>query len=102
MPDLNKITCIEDLRVIAQRRVPRMFYDYADSGAWTEGTYRANERDFAKIRLRQRVGRHALDRLRLAVGLLDIDAWMFGFGHAIPYHHSPDWRSFQGSPGLAT
>jgi len=49
------ITCIEDLRVLAQRRVPRMFYDYADSGSWTEGTYRANEADFARILLRQRV-----------------------------------------------
>ena len=49
------ITHIEDLRVLAQRRVPRMFYDYADSGSWTEGTYRANERDFEKILLRQRV-----------------------------------------------
>ena len=48
-------TCIEDLRVLAQRRVPRMFYDYADSGSYTEGTYRANEADFAKIKLRQRV-----------------------------------------------
>jgi L-lactate dehydrogenase (cytochrome) len=46
---------IEDLRILAQRRVPRMFYDYADSGAWTEGTYRANETDFAEIKLRQRV-----------------------------------------------
>ena len=46
---------IEDLRVMAKRRVPRMFYDYADSGAWTESTYRANETDFQKIRLRQRV-----------------------------------------------
>jgi L-lactate dehydrogenase (cytochrome) len=46
---------IEDLRLKAKRRVPRMFYDYADSGAWTEGTYRANETDFAKIKLRQRV-----------------------------------------------
>ncbi|MDR6537327.1 alpha-hydroxy acid oxidase [Variovorax soli] len=55
MPDLSRITCIEDLRVIAQSRVPRMFYDYADSGAWTEGTYRANEADFQKIKLRQRV-----------------------------------------------
>lgn len=55
MPDLSKITCIEDLRVIAKRRVPRMFYDYADSGAWTEGTYRANESDFRRIKLRQRV-----------------------------------------------
>jgi L-lactate dehydrogenase (cytochrome) len=49
------ITNIEDLRVLAKRRVPRMFYDYADSGAWTEGTYRANEAAFAPIRLRQRV-----------------------------------------------
>jgi L-lactate dehydrogenase (cytochrome) len=49
------ITNIEDLRVLAQRRVPRMFYDYADSGSWTESTYRANESDFAKIKLRQRV-----------------------------------------------
>ncbi|MDM0058250.1 alpha-hydroxy acid oxidase [Variovorax fucosicus] len=55
MPDLSRITCIEDLRVVARRRVPRMFYDYADSGAWTEGTYRANEDDFRKIKLRQRV-----------------------------------------------
>jgi len=53
--DLSRITCIEDLRVVAKRRVPRMFYDYADSGAWTEGTYRANESDFQKIKLRQRV-----------------------------------------------
>ena len=36
--DLSKITCIEDLRVVAKRRVPRMFYDYADSGSYTQGT----------------------------------------------------------------
>ncbi|WP_189616043.1 alpha-hydroxy acid oxidase [Pigmentiphaga litoralis] len=49
------ITSIEDLRVLAQRRVPRMFYDYADSGSWTESTYRANEDDFNQLLLRQRV-----------------------------------------------
>ena len=49
------ITNIEDLRRVAQRRVPRMFYDYADSGSWTESTYRANEEDFRPIRFRQRV-----------------------------------------------
>ncbi len=49
------ITNIEDLRVLAEKRVPRMFYDYADSGSWTESTYRANESDFQTIRLRQRV-----------------------------------------------
>src|SRR5947209_3067 len=49
------ITCVEDLRRVAERRVPRMFYDYADSGSWTESTYRANESDFERILLRQRV-----------------------------------------------
>jgi len=52
---MTVITNIEDLRRLAQRRVPRMFYDYADSGSWTEGTYRANESDFQAIKLRQRV-----------------------------------------------
>jgi len=52
---MTVITCIEDLRVLAERRVPRMFYDYADSGSWTESTYRANESDFQRIKLRQRV-----------------------------------------------
>jgi len=49
------ITTIEDLRVLAKKRVPRMFYDYADSGSWTESTYRANSSDFQAIKLRQRV-----------------------------------------------
>ncbi len=49
------VTNIEDLRALAMKRVPRMFYQYADSGSWTEGTYRANEDDFKKILLRQRV-----------------------------------------------
>ena len=52
---MSVITNIEDLRVLAKKRVPRMFYDYADSGSWTESTYRANESDFQKIKLRQRV-----------------------------------------------
>jgi L-lactate dehydrogenase (cytochrome) len=49
------ITNIEDLRVLAKKRVPKMFYDYADSGSWTESTYRGNETDFQKIKFRQRV-----------------------------------------------
>ncbi|MCH7342225.1 alpha-hydroxy-acid oxidizing protein [Pelomonas sp. CA6] len=52
---MTVITCVEDLRRLAQKRVPRMFYDYADSGSWTESTYRANESDFQAIKLRQRV-----------------------------------------------
>jgi L-lactate dehydrogenase (cytochrome) len=52
---MTVITNIEDLRVLAHSRVPRMFYDYADSGSWTQSTYRANEEDFQRIKLRQRV-----------------------------------------------
>ncbi len=59
---MTVITHIEDLRVLAQKRVPRMFYDYADSGSWTESTYRANESDFQKIKLRQRVAVNLQDR----------------------------------------
>ncbi|MCZ2495949.1 L-lactate dehydrogenase [Xylophilus sp. Kf1] len=55
MTDLSKITHVEALRRVARRRVPKMFYDYADSGSWTESTYRANESDFQKVLLRQRV-----------------------------------------------
>ncbi|MDA7598544.1 alpha-hydroxy-acid oxidizing protein [Alphaproteobacteria bacterium] len=52
---MNGITCIEDLRKQAERRVPRMFYDYADSGSWTESTYCSNESDLQDIKFRQRV-----------------------------------------------
>ncbi|KQV90429.1 alpha-hydroxy acid oxidase [Rhizobacter sp. Root1221] len=56
------ITNIEDLRLLAKKRVPRMFYDYADSGSWTESTYRANEADFQAIKLRQRVAVNMANR----------------------------------------
>ena len=49
------ITCIEDLKQIHKRRAPRMFYDYAESGSYTEQTFRENSSDFAQIRLRQKV-----------------------------------------------
>ncbi|ODU79612.1 MAG: alpha-hydroxy-acid oxidizing enzyme [Bordetella sp. SCN 68-11] len=52
---MTVITCIEDLRQLARKRVPRAFYDYADSGSYTESTYRANADDLAAIKLRQRV-----------------------------------------------
>ena len=52
---MTAIACIEDLRKKAERRVPRMFYDYADSGSWTESTYRANETDLQELKFRQRV-----------------------------------------------
>ncbi|WP_210876799.1 alpha-hydroxy acid oxidase [Roseovarius autotrophicus] len=49
------ITCIDDLKQIYRRRVPKMFYDYAESGSWTEQTFRENTTDFEKLHLRQRV-----------------------------------------------
>ena len=72
---MTTITNIEDLRVLAKRRVPRMFYDYADSGSYTEGTYRANEADFGKIKLRQRVAVNMENRT-LRTKMIGIDSAM--------------------------
>jgi len=69
------ITCIEDLRALAEKRVPRMFYDYADSGSWTEGTYRANSSDFAPIQFRQRVAVNMENR-SLATQMVGVDTKM--------------------------
>ena len=49
------ITCIEDLRTLYKRRVPKMFYDCTESGSWSESTFRANVHDFEALRLHQRV-----------------------------------------------
>ena len=49
------ITCIDDLKRLHKRRTPKMFYDYCESGSWTEQTFRENTSDFEDIRLRQRV-----------------------------------------------
>ncbi len=72
---MSRINCVEDLRRLAQRRVPRMFYDYADAGSWTESTYRANESDFRKIEFRQRVAVNMEGR-SLASKMVGIDAAM--------------------------
>jgi L-lactate dehydrogenase (cytochrome) len=69
------ITNIEDLRVLAQKRVPRMFYEYADTGSWTESTYRANEADFQRIKLRQRVAVN-LENRSTAVTMVGVNAKM--------------------------
>ena len=69
------ITNIEDLRVLHERRAPRMFYDYADSGSWTEGTYRANEADFQAIKLRQRVAVN-IDKRSVATEMIGRDVAM--------------------------
>ena len=49
---MTAITCIKDLRALHERRVPRMFYDYAESGSWSESTFRPNVQAFAEIQLR--------------------------------------------------
>ncbi|WP_342616843.1 alpha-hydroxy acid oxidase [Rhodoferax sp. GW822-FHT02A01] len=72
---MTVITTIEDLRVLAEKRVPRMFYDYADSGSWTESTYRANESDFQQIKLRQRVAVNMENRTT-ATKMVGVDAKM--------------------------
>jgi L-lactate dehydrogenase (cytochrome) len=72
---MTVITTIEDLRVLAKKRVPRMFYDYADSGSWTESTYRANEADFARIKLRQRVAVN-IEQRSTAAAMVGVSAKM--------------------------
>ena len=52
---MTTITCIEDLRTLARRKVPRAFYDYVDTGSYNEETYRANRADLEAIKLRQRI-----------------------------------------------
>lgn len=81
MPTLSKMTCVEDFRQLAEKRVPRMFYDYADSGSWTEGTYRSNESDFQKLKLRQRVAVNMENR--------SIRRTMLGVDVAMPVAISP-------------
>ena len=75
MKNLSKITEIEDLRRVAERKVPRMFYDYVDSGSWTETTYRSNETDFDRIKLRQRV-LVDMDNRSLATQMIDEEVKM--------------------------
>jgi L-lactate dehydrogenase (cytochrome) len=56
------ITCIDDLKQLYKKRTPKMFYDYCESGSYTEQTFKENTTDFAKIRLRQRVARDLTGR----------------------------------------
>ncbi|MEM5529300.1 alpha-hydroxy acid oxidase [Gammaproteobacteria bacterium AS21] len=59
---MAKVLEIADLKRIAKRKVPKLFFDYADSGSWTESTYKANESDFHKLLLRQRIAVDMTDR----------------------------------------
>jgi L-lactate dehydrogenase (cytochrome) len=56
------ITCIDDLKQLYKKRTPKMFYDYCESGSYTEQTFRDNSSDFSEIRLRQRVARDLTGR----------------------------------------
>ncbi|WP_407059823.1 alpha-hydroxy acid oxidase [Cucumibacter marinus] len=76
-----KVLEINDLKILAQRRVPRMIFGYADSGSFTESTYRANEDDFQKIKLRQRVGKDISGR--------SLRTTMLGQDYAMPLAISP-------------
>lgn len=78
---MKAITCIEDLRVLHQRRVPRMFYDYAESGSWTESTFRRNAEVFSEIQLRQRVAKDISQR--------SIEGQMLGETWAMPVALAP-------------
>jgi L-lactate dehydrogenase (cytochrome) len=75
------ITCVEDLRKLSRRRVPKMFYDYLDSGSWTESSYRANGGDLGSLLLRQRVG---IDTAERSTG-----AHMMGEAVAMPVALAP-------------
>ena len=55
MAALDKILTVDEMKTAARRRVPKMFFEYADTGSYTESTYRENESDFGKIKLRQKV-----------------------------------------------
>ncbi|WP_108398017.1 alpha-hydroxy acid oxidase [Devosia submarina] len=55
MAALEKILTVDEMKTAARRRVPKMFFEYADTGSYTESTYRENESDFAKIKLKQKV-----------------------------------------------
>ncbi len=69
------ITCVDDLQALARKRVPRLFYDYVDSGSWSESTYRANGEDLARLKFRQRVGCNVAD-IQLGSTMLDMPVAM--------------------------
>lgn len=81
MFNINKITCIEDLRKVAKFKVPKMFYDYMDSGSFTETTYRDNTTDFDKLKFIQKVARDLSNR--------SIKGKLLGTEYAMPLALAP-------------
>jgi L-lactate dehydrogenase (cytochrome) len=84
------ITCIEDLKRLHQKRTPRMFWDYCESGSYTEQTFHDNTGDFSKIRLRQRVARDLTGRTT--------ESTMIGQKVAMPVALSPVGSAGMQSP----
>ena len=78
---MRAITTIDDLRLLARRRVPRMFYEYVDAGSWTESTYRANEGDLQRIKFQQRVARD--------IAIRSLRSQMVGCNVAMPVALAP-------------
>src|SRR6202158_4615619 len=78
---MNNICCIEDLRMLAQRRVPRAIFDYAEAGSYSQQTLRANAADLARINLRQRV--------MVDVSSRDISTAMLGEPVSLPIGLAP-------------
>ena len=78
---LRHMTCIEDLRQVARRRVPRAFFDYAEAGSYSEETLRANRADFERLKLRQRV--------LVDVAQRDLTTTMIGEKVALPFALAP-------------
>jgi L-lactate dehydrogenase (cytochrome) len=78
---LRDITCMEDLRALARRKVPRAFFDYAEAGSYAQETLRANRKDFARIKLRQRV--------LVDVGQRDLGTTILGQPAAFPLALAP-------------
>src|SRR5690606_42004249 len=79
------ITCVDDLQEVARKRVPRLFYDYVDSGSWSESTYRANGDALARLKFRQRVGCNVAD--------ISTDGRMLGERVAMPIGLAPAGRA---------
>src|ERR1700756_2992670 len=78
---MRMMTCIEDMRLLARRRVPRMFFDYADRGSYAEETLRINRADLERIKLRQRV--------LVDVAQRDLKATIAGEAAALPLALAP-------------
>lgn len=78
---MTAITCVEDFRQLYKRRVPKMFYDYCESGSYTESTFRKNTSDFDTFNIRQRVG--------VDISNIDTSGVMGGADAAIPAGLAP-------------